>query len=200
MNKEQFIIELRRRLVGLPVEDIDRSVEFYSEMIDDRIEEGLDENEAVASLGNIEDIVGQILSDVPLSRIVKEHVKPRRSIGAFEIVLLVLGSPIWLSLLIAAAAIVFSVYVSLWSVIIALWASFAAVIASAAGGLLAGGVLLICSKAASGIAGIAAALVLAGLSILFFYGCRAATKDMIYVSKALWLGIKKAFLGKEKAI
>ncbi len=200
MNREQFINELRRRLVGLPVEDIDRSVDFYSEMIDDRIEEGLDENEAVASLGNIDDIVGQILSDVPLSRIVKEHVKPRRSIGALEIVLLILGSPIWLSLLIAAAAVVLSVYVSLWSVIIALWASFAAVVGSAAGGLAAGGVLLFCGKAASGVACIAAVLLLAGLSIFFFFGCRAATKGMIYVSKALWLGIKKAFLRKEKAI
>ena len=200
MNKEQFIIELRRRLVGLPIEDIDRSVEFYGEMIDDRIEEGTEENEAVKSLGSIDDIVGQILSEIPISRIVKERIKPRRSMGAFAIVMLAIGSPVWLSLLIAAAAVIFSVYVSLWSVIIALWASFAAVVASAVGGLLASGVLLFCGKAASGVAGIAASLVLAGLSIFFFFGCREATKGMAYISKALWLCTKRAFLRKEEAI
>ena len=43
---------------------------------------------------------------------------PRR----WLIVLLALGSPIWLSLLIAAAAVVLSLYIVLWSLILSLWA------------------------------------------------------------------------------
>ena len=43
MNKEQFLIELASALAGLPEEDIEKSLEFYSEMIDDRIENGMTE-------------------------------------------------------------------------------------------------------------------------------------------------------------
>lgn len=39
MNKQEFLGALRRGLLGLPEEDIENSVEFYSEMIDDRIDE-----------------------------------------------------------------------------------------------------------------------------------------------------------------
>ena len=34
MNKDQFLEELRKKLSGLPQEDIDERVAFYSEMID----------------------------------------------------------------------------------------------------------------------------------------------------------------------
>ena len=37
MKKNEFIEKLQSGLCGLPREDIDRSVEFYSEIIDDKI-------------------------------------------------------------------------------------------------------------------------------------------------------------------
>ena len=95
MNKEQFLIELASALAGLPEEDIERSLEFYSEMIDDRIEDGLSEEEAVAALGSIDEIRAQIIKDTPLSRIVRECVKPTHKPGGFEIALLIIGFPIW---------------------------------------------------------------------------------------------------------
>lgn len=54
MTKEQFLRAVRERLTGLPQSDIDRSLDFYSEMIDDRIDEGLSEEEAVAAMGSPE--------------------------------------------------------------------------------------------------------------------------------------------------
>ena len=196
MNKEQFIIELRRRLVGLPVEDIDRSVEFYSEMIDDRIEEGLDENEAVASLGNIEDIVGQILSDVPLSRIVKERVKPRRSIGAFEIVLLVLGSPIWLSLLIAVFAVLFSIYVVFWSIIITFWAVTASLAAVSLAGLITCIVYLIKANVVGAAMLLGCSALIGGITIFAVILMNLLTKCFLKLHKAAFLGLKTCFIGK----
>ena len=50
MNKEKFLDALRRRLSGLPQEDIDERIAFYEEMIDDRMEEGLSEEEATATI------------------------------------------------------------------------------------------------------------------------------------------------------
>ena len=43
MNKQEFLAGLRKGLSGLPQEDIEERLLFYSEMIDDRIEEGMEE-------------------------------------------------------------------------------------------------------------------------------------------------------------
>ena len=100
---------------------------LYAEMLDDRIEEGLSEEEAVAAAGAVEEIVRQTVDETPLAKIAKERVRPKRHLKAWEIVLLALGSsPVWLSLGIAAAAVILAVYVSLWAVIVSLWAVFGA--------------------------------------------------------------------------
>ena len=48
MNKDLFMNELMARLSGLPQADIEERLAFYSEMIDDRIEDGMTEEEAAA--------------------------------------------------------------------------------------------------------------------------------------------------------
>ena len=67
MNKDQFLEELRKKLSGLPQEDIDERLAFYSEMIDDRMEEGITEEDAVAGLGTVDSVVEQIMSEIPLT-------------------------------------------------------------------------------------------------------------------------------------
>ena len=122
MNKSDFLSELRRGLGCLPEEDIEKSVDFYAEMIDDKMEEGLTEEEAVAEAGCVDEISAQIIAEIPLTRLVKARVKPKRALKAWEIVLIAAGSPVWLSLLVAAAVTVVSVYASLWAVIVSLYA------------------------------------------------------------------------------
>ena len=39
MNKQEFLMRLREGLSGLPQNEIEERLTFYSEMIDDRIEE-----------------------------------------------------------------------------------------------------------------------------------------------------------------
>ena len=55
MNKNAFLEELREKLSGLPEEDIEESVAFYREMIEDRMEDGVPEEEAVEGVGTVED-------------------------------------------------------------------------------------------------------------------------------------------------
>ena len=118
MNKIEFLTVLRERLQGLPEEDINKSIDFYCEMIDDRVEDGMSEAEAVDALGNIEEIISQILSEVSLPKLVKEKVKPKRALKAWEIVLLILGAPLWIPLVAAVLITVLSIYLSIWSIII----------------------------------------------------------------------------------
>ena len=199
MNKQAFLARLEAALSGLPEDVKAESLAFYGEMIDDRMEEGLPEAEAVAGIGSVDEIVSQIVTEVPLPKLVRERVKPKRRLRVWEIVLLALGSPIWLSLLIAAAAVVLSLYIVLWSLILSLWAvelSFA--VAALAGAAV--GILLVCrGDTLPGLALIGAALVLAGLAVFLWFGCVAATRGTAWLTKTIARGIKSLFVRKEDA-
>lgn len=202
MNKSEFLAELRSRLVGLPQNEIEERISFYSEMIDDRVEEGATEEDAVAGIGSIDEIVAQILKDVPLWNIVKEKIKKKnkkkhRKLKAWEIVLIVLGFPVWLPLLIAAFAVILSLYVVLWSVIISLWTVFVSLAACGLAGIVAGVGYAILVKPIDGILLVAAGLVCSGLAIFAFIGCKAATKGTARLTKKMIFGIKHLFVGKD---
>ncbi|MBO5645978.1 MAG: DUF1700 domain-containing protein [Clostridia bacterium] len=199
MNKKEFLSELQKALSGLPQDSIADRLNFYAEMIDDRMEDGLSEADAVRSLGTVENIARQVLEDLPLASIVRGRVAGRKKPGAGTVLLLCLGAPLWLPLLIAAAAAVISLYLSLWSIVVALWAVFAALAGTAFGGIAGGGVLLGLGHVPTGIALIGAALVCAGLSVFAFYGCKAATRGVIRLFTRAIGAIKKRLIKREGA-
>lgn len=199
MTKMKFLMALHDKLAGLPKDDVEERLNFYSEMIEDRMEEGLLEDDAVAAVGSVEEIAEQIVAEIPLTKIAKEKIKPKRKLHAWEIVLLAVGSPIWVSLLIAGFAVLFSLYISAWAVIISLWAVFASMVGCSVGVVLAGFVFIFAVNGLTGAAMIAAALVCAGLSILMFLGCAETTKAFLYLTKIVLLWIKKCFIKKEVA-
>ena len=199
MTKLRFILSLQERLSCLPQDDLEERLSFYNEMIEDRMEEGLSEEEAVAAIGSVEEIAEQIVAEIPLAKLAKEKIRPKRRLKGWEIVLLVLGSPIWLSLGIAAFAVMLSLYISLWAVIISLWAVFASLAGCFIGGVLAGILSAIGGNVASGLAVLAAGVVCAGLAIFMFYGCKAATKGILMLTKKTAIGIKNRFIKKEVA-
>ena len=194
MNKQIFLSELRTRLSGLPQEDIEERLGFYEEMIDDRMEDGCSEEEAVAGVGSIDEIVSQILADYPLSKLVKEKVKPKHKLRAWEIVLLILGSPIWLCLLIAAFVVIFALYVVLWALIVVLWAVEISLMISVLACVAGAVILAVQGQGLLGLATLGAGC--AGLSIFLFFGCKGATKGAAILTKKIALGIKSLFIGK----
>lgn len=196
MNKQEFLEQLRIRLEGFPQSEVEERLSFYSEMIDDRVEDGLPEEEAVSQVGTVDEVADQIVAEIPLSKLVKEKVKPKRKLRAWEIVLIVLGSPIWASLLIAAICIALSVYISLWSIIISLWSVVLALAVSAVYGLISGVVCFVMGYGYAGLAILGAALFCAGLAIFAFFGCKAASKGIIKLTKKLASGIKSLFKRK----
>ena len=199
MTKKEFLSKLDSGLTGLPRADIEERLEFFSEMIDDSMEEGLTEQEAVERIGTVESVISQILEDTPLSKLVKEKIKPKRRLATWEIVLLAAGSPLWLVLAAAALIIVLSVYIVIWSVIVSFWSVFVSLAGCAAGFLVCAPILMSTGNVMHGTLLISGALVLAGLSIFAFFGCRAATRGAVWLSKQIILGIKSLFVGKEKA-
>ena len=196
MNKNEFLATLRERLQGLPEEDIIKSMDFYGEMIDDRMEDGMSETEAVEALGNIEEIISQILSEVSLPKLVKERVKPKRALKAWEIVLLVLGAPLWIPLSAAVILTVLAIYLSVWSVIISLYVVDLAVVICGIAFIRLAVAFLFGGQFVPGGAAFGAGLVCIGLSILLFFAFNLVTKGILWVSKKVLLGIKGLFIGK----
>lgn len=199
MNKQQFLEELKNALGNLAEEDIKQSLDFYSEMIDDKIEDGLSEDAAVAEIGDVNKISAQIISEIPLSKIIKEKVSPKRKLSVLEIVLLILGAPIWGSLLITAISVLFALYIVMWSLVASLWAVEVSLMAAAFSGVVAPVIFIIRGYTLPALALFSVGLFSIGLSIFMLFGCIAATKGMAVLTKKIVLWIKMLFVKKEGA-
>ena len=198
MDKYDFLLALEARLEGLPEADRQASLDFYSEMLDDLVEGGMTETEAVASLGSPEAIAEEILLEMPLPKLVKAKMKKRRLSG-LEITLLAVGFPIWLPIGIALLAVVFAIYISLWAVVVSLYAANVAMAACAPTGILAAVVLFASGKPAAALLFLGAGLALAGLSILWFLLCNLTAKGMWKLGRLTLRGIKACFIRKKGA-
>lgn len=197
MNKQEYLESIRSRISAMPADDVNRFMDYYSEMIDDRVEDGLSEEEAVADMGSPDAAVEQILEDMPLTKLVKEKIKPKHELKAWEVVLIVLGSPVWIPLLITAAVL----WLTLWIVAFALLISFYAVVLSFAvagiGGLICTIPLFIANSPYTAVLMLGAALIGIGIAILFVVSVKPVTVGIFKVCKASVNGIKRMFV-KEK--
>ena len=199
MTKIEFLSALRKKLSGLPKEDVEKSVEYYSEMLDDRMEDGLSEEAAVRDLGSVEEVAESILADMPLGKLVKTRVASERARSAGEIVLIVLGSPIWASLLLAVAAVLISLYLVVWTVVLVAYVVFGSVAVGSLAGLLGTVFALTHGNSATAVFLLGAALLCAGLSILLFHGSNYFGKAIFSLSRKEFVQIKRCIVKKEAA-
>lgn len=190
MRKQEFLSELESRLKGLPKDDIKERIAFYDEMIDDRMEEGKSESEALKEIGTVDEVVAQIAKETPLVKLVKERVKPKKRISTFNIILLILGFPLWFPLLITFGVLLLVGYILLWTMVIVTYAIEISFIGSAIMGIFTFFV------SGFNIAYLAIALVSFGLAIFMFYVCIAATKVNVKLTKRIALSIKKRFVSR----
>lgn len=197
MTKQEFLCALGKALAGLPRREVEERLAFYGESIDDRIEEGRTEAQAVSDIGSVDEIAAQVIAEVPLAKIAKERVRPKRRLRAWEIVLLVLGSPVWLPLLAVAAVLGLVLYLVPWILIVTVWAVFASLVACALGGVAAGLYFAVRGFGFTGLASVGAGLFCAGGAVFLFFGCLGATRGIVRLTKQIVFGIKKCFMGKE---
>ena len=194
MTKIELTFALTNKLRGLPWEEVERSMEYYNEMIDERMEDGMSEAEAVAALGSVDEIAAQILADIPLTKLVRAGIKSKRSWRAWEILLLILGFPLWLPLLIAAFSIVLSFYITLGAILLSLYAVDLAFAVSTIA-FLPASVLLVCmGEPLFGLFFLGASLILGGLTIGWFFLCKYSVKGTWWLCKQTTLGIKSFFI------
>lgn len=194
MNKNTFMSEVRKRLDGISDADIKRSLDYYEEMIDDRIEDGEGEEEAVAAMGTVGEVADRIRSEA----LSEPTVGEKRKIKAWEIVLLILGAPLWITLAVVAAIVVITVYIVLWAVVVAFWAVVAALACTAAVGLVSAVAMLVTGALSSGALLLGASLMCFGLAMLGLLGCIAISKGILRLSVKLARLIKASFKSEVK--
>lgn len=197
MDKKEFLSVLEAQLAGLPGADRRSSLDFYAEMLDDLMEGGMTEQEAVASLGSVDAIAQEILMDTPLPKLIKAKMKPKRRMRAWEIVLIAVGSPVWFPILIALFAVALSLYITLWAVVLSLYAADLAFAISAPAGIVAAIALFVSGKPTAALLFLGAGLVLAGLTVLWLLLCNLTAKGVWQLGKLTLRGIKACFIRKE---
>lgn len=196
MTKHEFLKDLANRLSQLPGDEVDKQLAYYAELIDDMMEDGILEERAVEKLGDVASIAQTVLQETPLPVLMKSRMKAGGGWTALRIALLVLGSPVWLPILLALIAVLLAVYLVIWSVIVVL---FAAVLSIALAGLalIVGAFLNIGGLLPGDLLLFGAGLALAGISILAFFGALAAAKGLVKLTALIARSIKSLFIRKE---
>lgn len=195
MTKQDFLFSLQKRLSKyISRAEINERLSFYDEMINDLIEEGLSEDEAVSKIGSVDDVVSQILTDLPSDKIKHNDTKKRHK--SLKIVILAICSPLLISLLV----VVLSLYISMWAVVASLWCVLFSFGVGSASGIIYSVCLFSTGNGISGAVIIASALILCGLAIFAFYGCKILTRCAIILTKKMIAYIKGFFVDKERKI
>lgn len=202
MTKNEFTTQLNKLLGGLPQEDIERSITFYSEMIDDSIEDGMNEEEAVEALGDIEDIVINIKSEntdktEKTTEIGYEaestSVKPKKGrISKERLIAVIATFPFWIGIV----AGLFGVYIGLWGTFAGLCGAAIGFAVSAVGGLIVSPVLFV-SSVYTGLMLVGCCLMLGGLVLPFILALKMIAKGLIELFKLAIKGVKALLITKE---
>lgn len=171
MTKQEFLKALSSELKCLSDAERARSVEYYREIIEERIEEGSSEEAAVAALGDPAERAGEIVSEQQSDTEVASETtaqKNKAKLSPLWITLIVIGSPLWIT---AAAVIVSLILAAVCVIAACITAIIAALI-----GVTACGILLLPTSAVVGIS--------SGIfSAVFTFGCAAV---LIGISVLLW--------------
>ena len=128
MNKTQFCALLENKLKPyLSPKEMYKTLNFFEEMIDDRIDEGLSEEEAVSQLGDINIIVDQILDE---HNIGKKQTKlvwrfvPRKNPTELGFIITVLLLPVWITIFALGASLFIVILSIIFSIVLTIIAIF----------------------------------------------------------------------------
>ena len=184
MNKEQFLKELEQKIRQLPAEEKDRVLEFYQEMIEDRVENGENEEQIIEEFGSLDSLAQKTLDESPAAQ---KKVKERRLSGGVK-ALLIAGSPIWLVFVLVG----FVLYLVAWVVIAVCYvAVFALALAAVVG--TASSIYLMCVNFPVAAFQFGACMLCAGLGIFSFMGSLALSRQWLTFTRFL---LRKSPFGK----
>ncbi len=184
MTRTEFLNQLRIRLSTIPKDEQDKVIEYYSEIINDKIDEGKTEEQAVAELDSPEKIANNALEDYEETSQAHINKKKQHSVGAIIgfsalipfvcIAMVVLGTLV-ISFLAASAGMIVGGVCSIISCFIIFVQSFSVGLFQLGGGAL-----------------------ILGLGVFALYGSIAFSKLYIRVMKSIIKKYQSVYGGVEK--
>ena len=186
MNKQEFLAALARELEPLPREERERTLTYYGELIDDRLEDGQDEGEVIQSLGAPKAVAEELLGEE------EQPLAPNRGLRVWLVVLLVLGFPLWGSLLLTAALVLLCVFVCLYIPAFVLGVLALSLLAGAVLGAVGTPFLIADTGLAAGLFQLGLAVGMLGLAALCAVGFWYTGKATVKAGKALWRWLKRS--------
>ena len=197
MTKNAFLTELQQRLSGLEKEALAQRLAFYDEIIDEYVKGGVPEEEAVAKVGSVDVIVAQVMSEIPLTKLVARKMPQKKSWNTGKIVALILTFPFWFPFLIVTVTLLFSLYIVLWALVISLFAVDAALFCLSVLGFV--GIIPLSAENPAMVGLVAGgAFLCAGLFMLLFFLGVMAAKGVAGLGGQFLLWVKSSFVGKEE--
>ena len=112
MNKAEFLKSLDADLTKMNAAEKKKYVIYYDEMISDYIENGRTEEEAVNKIGAPAKIAKELLEEYDSVKI----NLPTTGSRSLNIILTIIGFPLWGSVLLSIALLVLSIYIIIWCV------------------------------------------------------------------------------------
>lgn len=108
MNQNEYLKELKSCLSPLDKAETSRVVEYYSELINDKIESGMSEKEVLAQLGTPRELADKILSETQEYDSKPQHIEETESLNIGKII----GFTILLPFTIIALAVLYILAIS----------------------------------------------------------------------------------------
>ena len=211
MTKTVFLSDLSERLLAVTPERISpsdavRSLDYYGGWIDSRMKDGMGEEEAVAALGQPEDVLRALLASLRAPAHPMRYDRPVRNTppaaekkrSAWPAVLAVLTSPVWIPLLIAGIAVLVSLAAALWAVVVSLWAVWLSLAVSGVACVAAFVPLLLSGDGMTALFSLGVGIAASGLSILFWFIAVGGTKLAAFLTVLLFRPVGSLFARKER--
>ncbi|WP_152333686.1 DUF1700 domain-containing protein, partial [Clostridium sp. ATCC 29733] len=63
MRRDEFMNALRQKIAPLSEGERDMAMDYYNEMIADKLEAGMDEEEVIAQFGPVEEIADKLIAE-----------------------------------------------------------------------------------------------------------------------------------------
>ena len=200
MNKVEFLDNLAQQLNNLPKAEIEKVISYYEEMIQDRVEDGMSEDEAVESIGSVSEAVEAAMQDISLPSLMKASVKKSRDKSPSKslwLALVIIGFPIWLPLLLVFFITFFIIYLSLWILVASLYIIEAAFALSCVGGIVMSVIYTFIHSFPVGICMLGCSLALGGLAIAGFEPAGFLAKKLMQGMVLFIQKVKSLFISKE---
>ncbi|MBR3988402.1 MAG: DUF1700 domain-containing protein [Clostridia bacterium] len=186
MTKNEFTKVLKSKINHLPKSERRKILQYYYEMISERMEDGMTEAEAIDALGNIDELLSEY-SPAPS--------EPRRGVRlrAWHIIMLIIGAPLWISLVAAMLCIMLAFYIIIWVLVICFYVVFAALAASGFALTMASFLSFFYGGAPYFFLLFGAGAFLSGLAIMWLIVCNLFAKAMAKVTGKSAKGIFRFF-------